>query len=136
MNKKFVNILEDYISEDENEKVDHRIQIYYYNNLNKILVEAKDKIKNYVKVAAYLTQKELNKINKGETTTISLLAKKDFPNFDKFGYLTKNRSNLPSVLYLTEEQSKKFIYHYNNGERFKLTFSKKQLSDTLKEPKK
>lgn len=126
---------EDYYS-DEDEKVDSRIHIYYHNNITKILLRAKDEIKNYIKVIAYLTQKELDKINKGGPTTITLFAKKDRPDPITFDYLTEDRSNLPSILYLTEEQCKKYNYHYLNGGSFNLTLSKKQLSATLNEIKK
>ena len=125
---------EDYYSDDD-EKVDAKILIYYHNNISKILISAKSKIKNYLKVIVHLTQKELNKIYKGGgPTTISLFAKNE-QNLT-FANLTKDRSIYPSILYISEEQCIKYIYHYNKGGKFKLTLSKKQLSDTLKEIKK
>ena len=90
-------------------------------------LSAKDKIKNYRKVIVYLTQKELNKIYKGGgPTTITLLAKKDEQDFLTFENLIKDRSIFPSILYITAEQSKAYIYHYSKGGKFKLTLSKKQ----------
>ena len=124
---------EDYYSDDD-EKVESKMLIYYHNNITKILINAKSKIKNYLKVSVHLTQKELNKIYKGGgPTTITLFAK-DERNLN-FANLVNDRSTYPSILYITEEQCITYIYHYNKGGKFKLTLSKKQLSDTLKEIK-
>ena len=47
---------EDYYSDDD-EKVNTKIQLYFYVNIKQIIDGAKDKIKNYLKVIIYLSQK-------------------------------------------------------------------------------
>ena len=125
---------EDYYSDDD-EKVNTKIQLYFYVNIKQIIDGAKDKIKNYLKVIIYLFQKELNKIYKGGGPTTITLESKNLPTYHTFENLIKDRSVFPSILYLTEDQSRQYLYYYNKG-KFKLTFSKKQISDTLKETKK
>ena len=126
---------EDYYSDDD-EKVNQKIQVYYFNNLFKILNTAKGKIKDYYKINTHISQKDLNKLYEGEkNTTITLLVNKFEPNNKTFDYLTKNRSNLPSIIYLTVEQIAMLYDYKRERKNLKITFSEKQLSDTLKEVK-
>lgn len=74
---------------------------------------------------------------KGKTITLNLRANINKPKTNIFEFLTKNRSNLPSIIYLSLNQMTQIYSRYKNStKKFKITLSKKQLSVTLKEIKK
>ena len=126
---------EDYYSDDD-EKVEAKINIYYFNKISNILKSAKITVKDYFESIVYLTQKQLNELYKGEPITLNLKAKINIPKTNIFDFLTKDRSNLPSIIYLSLDQYMIYSRHKLSTKKFKITLSKKQLSATLKEIKK
>ena len=128
---------EDYYSDkDEDIKVDNKIKIYYANKINNILKNAKIEIKGNLQFIVYLTQKQLNELYKGEPITLNLKTKLNTPKPNIFEFLTKDRSNLPSIIYLSIDQMMHISRYRNSTKKFKITLSKEQLSATLKEIKK
>ena len=77
-----------YIFQDDDEK--YKIYKSYSKKLIKILTNAKDKIKNYYKTIVYLTPEDLDSINKGRHTTITIFTK-------------RSKTNIPAILYLTKK---------------------------------
>ena len=126
---------EDYYSDDD-EKLEAKIIIYYFNNISNILKSAKIEVKGYFQSYVYLTQKQLNELYKGEPITLNLKAKINIPKTNIFDFLTKDTSNLPSIIYLSLDQSMIYFRHKFSTKKFKITLSKEQLSATLKEIKK
>ena len=112
-----------YIFQDDDEK--YKIYKSYSKKLIKILTNAKDKIKNYYKTIVYLTPEDLDSINKGIHTTITIFTKR-----------SKININIPAILYLTKKQISQYIIDKYSDEKFNLTLSKKQISETLNETKK
>ena len=129
---------EDYYSGDEDEKVDVIVRIYFANKINNIMKNAKFEIKDYLKAIVYLTQNQLNKLYKGNPITLNLRAHISKPKTNIFDFLVKDRSNLPSIIYISHEQSINYLYYASkySTKKFKITFTKNQLSATLKEIKK
>lgn len=126
---------EDYYS-DDNEKGEANFNIYYKNKISNILKNSKILFKDYFQAIVYLTQKQLNDLYKGEPITLNVRAKINKPKTFTFDFIAKDRSNLPSIIYLTEEQMMTTFYNNRNStKKFKITLSKKQLKDTLKEIK-
>ena len=127
---------EDHYS-DEDEKVNTKSFVYYYNNLENILDSSKKKIKNYYRVDTHISQKDLNKLYEGkDNTSVTLFTNKPEPVGKDFNYLTKDRSNIPSVIYLTREHFNNYLKHQRSNINLKITFSKEQFWNTLKEFKK
>lgn len=127
---------EDYYSDDD-EKVEATVNIYYANKTKNILKSAKFLVKDYIQAIVYLTQKQLNELYKGEPITLNLRANINKPKTNIFEFLTKDRSNLPSIIYLSLDQMTQIFSRYKNStKKFKITLSEKQLSDTIKEIKK
>ena len=123
---------EDYYSDDD-EKVEAKVNMYYFNKLSNILKSAKIEVKGYFQSFVYLTQKQLNELYKGKPITLNLKAKINSPKTNIFDFLTKDRSNLPSIIYLSLAQYKIYSRHAISTKKFKITFSKEQLSATLKD---
>ena len=127
---------EDYYSDDD-EKVEAKVNIYYGNKIKNILKNAKFLVKDYIQASLYLTQKQLNELYKGKPITLNLRANIDKPKTNIFDFLTNDRSNLPSIIYLSLDQMTQIFSRYKNStKKFKKTLSEKQLSDTIKEIKK
>lgn len=127
---------EDYYSDDD-EKVEAKVNIYYANKIKNILKNAKFLVKDYIQAIVYLTQKQLNELYKGKPITLNLRANINTPKTNIFEFLTKDRSNLPSIIYLSLDQMTQIFSRYKNStKKFKITLSEKQLSATLKEIKK
>ena len=127
---------EDYYSDDD-EKVEAKVNIYYANKIKNILKNAKFLVKDYIQAIVYLTQKQLNELYKGKPITLNLRANINTPKTNIFEFLTKDRSNLPSIIYLSLDQMTQIFSRYkNSNKKFKITLSEKQLSATLKEIKK
>lgn len=101
-----------YIFQDDDEK--YKIYKSYSKKLIKILTNAKDKIKNYYKTIVYLTPEDLDSINKGIHTTITIFTKR-----------SKININIPAILYLTKKQISQYIIDKYSDEKFNLTLSKK-----------
>ena len=127
---------EDYYSDDD-EKVEAKVNIYYANKIKNILKSAKLLVKEYIQAIVYLTQKQLNELYKGKPITLNLRANVNKPKTNIFEFLTKDRSNLPSIIYLSLDQITQIFSRYKNStKKFKITLSEKQLSVTIKEIKK
>ena len=127
---------EDYYSDDD-EKVEAKVNIYYANRIKNILKNSKFLVKDYIQAIVYLTQKQLNDLYKGKPITLNLRANITKPKTNIFEFLTKDRSNLPSIIYLSLDQMTQIFSRYKNStKKFKITLSEKQLSATLKEIKK
>ena len=128
---------EDYYS-DEDEKVDSRVRIYFANRIKNILQNAKISVKDYTRAIVYLTQKQLNELYKGKPITLNLRVNINKPKTNIFDFLAKDRSHLPSIIYLSFDQMRKFFSFLKNKstKKFKITLTEKQLSATLKEIKK
>ena len=124
---------EDYYSDDD-EKVDAKVNVYYFNKLTKIMRNAKIEVKGYFQSIVHLTQKQLNELYKGKPITLNLRKNINIPKTNTFDFLSKDRSHLPSIIYLSPRQSIS-SYKYTI-QKFKITLSKEQLSATLKEIKK
>ena len=74
---------------------------------------------------------------KGKPTTLNLRANINTPKTNIFEFLAKDRSNLPSIIYLSLDQMSQIFSRYKNStKKFKITLSEKQLSATVKEIKK
>lgn len=127
---------EDYYSDDD-EKVEAKVNIYCANRIKNILKNAKFLVKDYIQAIVYLTQKQLNELYKGKPTTLNLRANINTPKTNIFEFLAKDRSNLPSIIYLSLDQMSQIFSRYKNStKKFKITLSEKQLSATVKEIKK
>lgn len=127
---------EDYYSDDD-EKVESKVNIYYANKIKNILKNAKFLVKDYIQAIVYLTQKQLNELYKGKPITLNLRANIYTPKTNIFEFLAKDRSNLPSIIYLSLDQMTQiFSRNKNSTKKFKITLSEKQLSATIKEIKK
>ena len=127
---------EDYYSDDD-EKVEAKVNIYYANKIKNILKNAKFLVKDYIQAIVYLTPKQLNELYKGKPITLNLRANINKPKTNIFDFLTKDRSNLPSIIYLSLDQMTQIFSRYKNStKKFKITLSEKQLSATIKEIKK
>ena len=125
---------EDYYS-DEDEKVDSKVRIYLANKIKNILVSAKNSVKDYTQAIVYLTQKQLNELYKGKPITLNLRLNIDKPKTNIFDFFSKDRSHLPSIIYLSLGQMKKILKN-ESTKKIKITLTEKQLSSTLKEIKK
>ena len=79
-----------------------------------------------------LNKKDLNKLykNKGESITINVKPNLNTLNFNSSDFL-KNRDQLPSIIFVTDEQLINVNENKTKEKSFKLTLSKKQLTDTL-----
>ena len=121
---------EDYYSDDD-EKVEATVNIYYTNKIKSILKNAKNFIKDYEQYIVYLTQKQLNELYKGKPITLNLRTIINKPKTNLFEFLTKDRLNLPSVIYLSQDQIYKIFL--NKSTKNKITLSKKQLLVTINE---
>ena len=128
---------EDYYS-DEDEKVDSKVRIYLANKIKNILQSAKLSVKDYNQAIVYLTQKQLNELYKGKPITLNLRVNINKPKTNIFDFLTKDRSHLPSIIYLSNDQMMKFFSFLKNKstKKYKITLTENQLSVTLKEIKK
>lgn len=124
---------EDYYS-DENEKVDSKVRIHFANKLKNIIENAKDSVKDYMKTIVYLTQNQLNAVYKGKPTILNLRVNINKPNTNIFDFLTKDRSHIPSILYLFPDQLTQIIFpHGSSTKTVRIMLTKKLLKDTLKE---
>ena len=116
---------EDYYS-DQDEKVDSKVRIYFANKLKNILENAKDSVKDYIKSIVYLTQKQLSELYKGKPITLNVRVKIDKPKTNIFDFFTKDRSNIPSILYLFPDQVTQIIYpHGDSTKKIKIMLTKK-----------
>ena len=124
---------EDYYS-DQDEKVDSKVRIYFANKLKNILENAKDSVKDYLKTIVYLTQNQLNAVYKGKPIILNLRVNINKPNTNIFDFLTKDRSHIPSILYLFPDQITQIIFpHGSSTKTVRIMLTKKLLKDTLKE---
>lgn len=124
---------EDYYS-DENEKVDSQVRIYFANKLKKLLENSKYLVKDYIRTIVYLTQNQLNKVYEGKPITLNLRVNIDKPKTNIFDFLTKDRSHIPSILYLFPDQITQIIFpHGSSTKTVRIMLTKKLLKDTLKE---
>ena len=128
---------EDYYS-DEDEKVDSTVRIYLANKIKNILLSAKNSVKDYTQAIVYLTQKQLNELYKGKPITLNLRLNIYKPKTNIFDFFLKDRSHLPSIIYLSFDQMKKYFSFLKNEstKKYKVTLTEKQISATLKEIKK
>ena len=126
---------EDYYS-DEDEKVDSKVRIYLANKIKNILVSAKNSVKDYTQAIVYLTQKQLNELYKGKPITLNLRVNINKPETNIFDFFSKDRSHLPSIIYLSFDQMKKYYLKNKSTKKIKITLTENQLSATLKEIKK
>lgn len=69
----------------------YKIYKSYSEKLIKILTNAKDKMKNYYKTIVYLTSKDLDSINKGKHTNITILQKEVKKIYQLFFTLQRNK---------------------------------------------
>lgn len=124
---------EDYYS-DQDEQVDSKVRIYFANKLKNIIENAKDSVKDYMKTIVYLTQNQLNAVYKGKPITLYLRVNINKPNTNIFDFLTKDRSHIPSILYLFPDQITQIIFpHGSSTKTVRIMLTKKLLKDTLKE---
>ena len=87
---------------DEDEKVDSKVRIYLGNKIKNILQNAKKSVKGY-------NQAKLNELYKGKPLTLNLRVNINKPKTNIFDFLTKDRSHLPSIIYLSNDQMMKFF---------------------------
>ena len=117
---------------------DKKFRKFYKNKLDKILSKTKNIIEeDYYKVYLYLTQKQLNELYKGEPITVKAkLHQDDKPkNMSLFDFVTSDRKNLPSVLYMRLFKIDEHISKIDNKrfKYFKVKLTKEDLLVTLKE---
>ena len=106
-------------------KQDH---IFFSDEFLDIIRSAKFEMKKkYYRNLVYLTQQDFEKLIDGKKYPLSLYTK------------ISKKNLLPAVIYLTEEQSKKYESYELYGEygdKYVLTLNEKQIKDTLYETKK
>lgn len=102
-----------------------------FDKLNKILTNAKDKIKNYFKTLVYLTPKDFKIID-----NINFL-RLDVGTYTIAALFKKRKTNKPTILYLTKKQIKDIKdakdKNYNS---VYLTLSTNQIQETFNETQK
>ena len=102
-----------------------------FNQLNKILTNAKGKIKNYFKTLVYLTPKELEILENVNNFRL------DENSYTITAIFKKTKSNQPIILYLTKKQIKDIKdAKAKNFDAVFLSLSKNQILETFNETQK
>ena len=100
-----------------------------FNKLNKILTNAKDKIKNYFKTLVYLTPKDLKILENVNNF------RWDEGSYTIVAIFKKRKTNKPTILYLTKKQIKD-IKDAKDKNYIYLTLSINQILETFNETQK
>lgn len=128
--------IEDCYSDDD-EKANNLIKINFINKLNSILTNTKYDIKNYNKIFSFLTFDDYELLNKGKgPIAITLEYLNFFKEFETFKDISKKRNKILSVVYITPEQTRKYISYGGLKKFLDIVLTKKQIKDTIKNIKK
>lgn len=81
---------------------------FYEDKIYKIMKSTPAFIEIYESVFVSLDQKQLNELYKGKPITLNVKAKIKVPRNNVLNFITEDRSNMPSIIFISPSQKKNF----------------------------